>query len=107
MRSLRLVIALFVLATVSPAAAQVARDIEPIVVAGAAIPAWSRLPAITVCAAYPSGTTGGRDAHNGTTVVPPDVRTGVPIDEIVAYRWTGLSFVEIPVQVDERFQHCL
>jgi hypothetical protein len=35
------------------------------------------------------------------------VRTGVPIDEIVAYRWTGLAFVEIPVQVDERYQYCL
>jgi hypothetical protein len=89
------------------ATAQTARDIEPIVLTGAEIPDWSRLPATTVCAAYPSGTTGGRDAHNGTTIVPPDIRTGVPVGEIVAYRWTGLSFEEIPVQVDQRFNYCL
>jgi len=97
------------LATTSPqmAAGQVARNVEPVVLTGAALPSWSRLPAVTVCAPYPSGTTGGRDAHNGTTTVPPDVRTGVPVNEIVAYRWTGLAFQEIPVQVDQRFTYCL
>jgi hypothetical protein len=90
-----------------PGLAQVAREVEPIVLTGSSIPDWSRLPATTVCAAYPSGTTGGRDAHNGTQVVPPDARVGAPVDEIVAYRWTGLAFVEIPVQVDQRFNYCL
>ena len=52
----------------------VARQTEPVVLSGADLPAWSRLAATTVCAPYPSGTTGGRDAHNGTTVVPPDGR---------------------------------
>jgi len=88
-------------------AAQAARGVEPVVLTGADIPGWSRLPADTECAPYPSGTTGGRDAHNGTVVVPPDPRTGVPVDEIVAYRWSGLAFTEIPVQVDQRYYYCL
>ena len=88
-------------------AAQAARGIEPVVLTGADIPQWSRLSADTECAPYPSGTTGGRDAHNGTVVVPPDLRTGVPVDEIVAYRWTGVGFTEIPVQVDQRYYYCL
>jgi hypothetical protein len=89
------------------AAGQAARGAEPVVLTGAALPAWSRLPAATACAPYPSGTTGGRDAHNGTVTVPADVRTGVPVEEIVAYRWTGLAFEEIPVQVDQRYGYCL
>src|SRR6476659_927605 len=93
------------------AAGQAARGAEPVVLTGAVVPGWSRLPAVTTCAPYPSGTTGGRDAHNGTIVVPPDVRTGVPVNEIAAYRWTGLGpglgFQEIPVQVDQRFGYCL
>src|SRR5437762_4591427 len=89
------------------AAGQAARNVEPVVLTGATVPSWSRLPAVTVCAPYPSGTTGGRDAHNGTTTVSPDVRPGVPVNEIVAYRWTGLAFQEIPVQVDQRFTYCL
>jgi hypothetical protein len=98
---------LAVLAFPVSVAGQAARDVEPVVLTGAELPQWSRLPAVTVCAPYPSGTTGGRDAHNGTTTVPPDVRTGVPVGEIVAYRWTGVAFDEIPVQVDERFGYCL
>src|SRR5262245_11628493 len=89
------------------AAQTVERSVEPVVITGAELPQWSRLAATALCAPYPSGTTGGRDAHNGTTVVPPDARTGVPVNEIVAFRWTGLAFVEIPVQVDERYQYCL
>jgi hypothetical protein len=78
-----------------------------VVVTGARLPAWSRLAASVVCAPYPSGTTGGRDAHNGAATVPPDPRTGVAVDQIAAYRWNGLQYVEIPVQVDERFFYCL
>jgi hypothetical protein len=87
--------------------AQAVRDVAPVTITGAALPGWSRLPALTICAPYPSGTTGGRDAHNGTTIVPPDLRTGVPVEQIVAFRWSGLQWVEIPVQVDERFHYCL
>ena len=89
------------------AAGEAVRAIEPVVLTGADIPNWSRLAALMTCAPYPSGTTGGRDAHNGTVTVPPDVRTGVPTGEIVAYRWTGVAFQEIPVQVDQRYLYCL
>ena len=57
--------------------------------------------------AIPVRDAGGRDAHNGTVVVPPDVRPGIPVDEIAAYRWNGRQYVEIPVQVDEQFFYCL
>jgi hypothetical protein len=59
-----------------------------------------------VCNPYPSGgLTGERDAHGGTFVTPP--ATGIPVDEIAAYRWNGSAFVEIPVQVDEMYPYCL
>jgi hypothetical protein len=83
------------------------RAVEPVVLTGADVRDWSRLPAAAACAPYPSGTTGGRDAHNGTTTVPPDVRTGAPVDQIAAFRWNGSGWVEIPVQVDEMFPYCL
>ena len=88
-----------------------ARDASPVVIEGRMLPTWSRLAAEGTPKPYPSGakTTGDavRDAHNGTVVVPPDARTGVPVDEVAAYRWNGTRFVEIPVQVDERFPYFL
>ncbi|HEY2772803.1 MAG TPA: Ig-like domain-containing protein, partial [Candidatus Binatia bacterium] len=75
---------------------------------GADLPAWSRLPATIVCAPYPSGALiGERDAHNGTIIVPPDERSGVAPSDIAAFRWSGSSFDEIPVQVDEVMPYCL
>ena len=86
-----------------------ARHAEAVVMTGADLTTWSRLPAEGTPAPYPSGTaTGERDAHNGTIQIPPDPRgEGVPVEEIAAYRWNGKRFVEIPVQVDERFPHFL
>ncbi|HEY2387465.1 MAG TPA: Ig-like domain-containing protein [Candidatus Binatia bacterium] len=83
------------------------RSVEAVVVTGAKLPTWSRLPATVTCMPYPSGTTGGRDAHNGILLVPPDLRTGVPVEQIAAYRWNGTQFVEIPVQVDQMYPYCL
>jgi hypothetical protein len=102
-----LTLALAVVLAADAWAQTVVRSVEPVVLTGADLPAWSRLAATTVCAPYPSGTTGGRDAHNGTNVVPPDVRVGAPVGQIAAYRWSGVGFVEIPVQVDQRFFYCL
>jgi hypothetical protein len=105
---LALVLALLALALGSVARAQVAaRGVESVVVPGSKLRGWSRLAAVATCAPYPSGTTGGRDAHNGIQTVPPDVRTGVPVDQVAAYRWEGVGWVEIPVQIDERFFYCL
>jgi hypothetical protein len=96
------------------------RQVEPIVLSGAMLPGWSRLPALGLANPYPSGAADAsgaltplgladptRDAHNGTLVVPPDLRTGVKVGRIVAFRWSGDRFVEIPVQVDERFPYFL
>ena len=89
-----------------------AREAEAVVLTGAQLPTWSRLPAEGTGKTYPSGSTDGvRDAHNGELTVPEDVRTGVEVDQIVAYKWTGGEtdgrFVEVPVQVDERFPYFL
>jgi len=94
---------------ISPGAPPVAdpRDAAPVVLTGAQVPDWSRLPAQGVGNTYPSGATttgdGVRSAHNGRLVVPPDARTGVDPDAIAAYTWTGKRFTEVPVQVDQRF----
>ena len=87
----------------------VARHAEPVVMTGADIPDWSRLPATGTPAPYPSGAAAGqRDAHNGTLVVPEDPRgPGIPVDRIAAYRWTGKRFQSVPLQVDERFPYFL
>lgn len=88
----------------------VARDASPVVLTGAQLPGWSRLSAQGVAEPYPSGVQevgGERTAHNGTLVVPPDARTGVPVDEVAAYAWTGDAWREVAVQVDERFPYFL
>jgi hypothetical protein len=85
-----------------------ARASAPLVLTGLQVPTWSRLPAVGVGAPYPSGATDGvRSAHNGTITVPPDARAGVPVDQIAAYRWSGTTWAEVPVQVDQRFPHFL
>jgi hypothetical protein len=85
-----------------------ARGVEPVILTGAQIPAWSRLPAHGVANPWPSGALDGvRSAHNGTLVTPPDVRKGVKPEDIVAYKWDGEGFAEVPVQVDERFPYFL
>jgi hypothetical protein len=88
-----------------------ARAAAPVVLTGAQLPAWSRLPAEGVAKTYPGGATttgdGVRHAHNGTLVVPPDARTGVDPDRVAAYRWNGSGWEEIPVQVDQRFPYFL
>lgn len=99
-----------VAATPSTAPVAVAREASPLVLTGAQVPAWSRSAAVGVAQPYPSGvqqTDGTRTAHNGTVVVPPDVRTGVPVDQVAAYSWTGTAWREVPVQVDERFPYFL
>jgi Big-like domain-containing protein len=86
------------------------RAVEPVVLTGAQIPDWSGPAADTECEPYPSGSSfatflAGRDAHNGIDVPTP--ATGVSVGDIVAFRWDGVGFVEIPVQVDQRYYYCL
>ncbi|MDQ4094717.1 MAG: Ig-like domain-containing protein [Actinomycetota bacterium] len=82
------------------------RRVEPVVLTGAQLPRWSRLPAEGAAAPH-NPSSGVRDAHNGTLTVPPDARAGAPIDQIAAYSWRDGSWVEVPVQIDERFPYFL
>ncbi|MFL6241206.1 MAG: hypothetical protein ACJ735_17120 [Actinomycetes bacterium] len=104
-------VALAAAPSTSGAGVHAARASAPVVITGAQVPLWSRLPAEGVAEPYPSGaaTTGDgrRTAHNGTLVVPPDKRTGVDVNQIAAYRWTGRAWQEVPVQVDQRFPYFL
>ena len=85
-----------------------ARATEAVVLTGAQLPAWSRLAAQGTAMPYPSGALDGvRDAHNGELVVPPDARTGVPVEDIAAYSYVEGKWTEVPVQVDERFPYFL
>lgn len=105
--------------TVAAGVVAVARNAEPIVVTGAQVPRWSQLAAIGDVRPWPHGARdpefdienpfqGERDAHAGTVVAPPaDVRAGMDPGRIAAFRWTGSAWVEIPVQVDERFPYFL
>ena len=110
-----LAMAMFGLATVPQVSAQVPppptsaeRGSAPVIVTGADLPSWSHLAATIVCMPYPSGALiGDRNAHNGTAIVPPDVRAGVSPQDIAAFKWNGISFEEIPVQVDEVMPYCL
>ena len=89
-------------------AAVPAREVEPVVLTGAQLPTWSRLAADGVATTHPQHMADGkRDAHNGTLIVPPDARTGAPVEDIAAFRWENGQFVEVPVQVDERFPYFL
>jgi hypothetical protein len=86
------------------------RKTAAVVLTGAQLPAWSRTAATGTPKPWPSGaldTT--RDAHNGTYLVPPDARTGVDPGQVAAFRWDVAAgrFVEIPVQVDQRFPYFL
>ena len=84
-----------------------ARAAEPVVLTGADLPTWSRLPAVGAADPTPPPAVSVRDAHNGTLTVPPDAREGAPVDEIAAFRWEDGAWVEIPVQVDEVFPYFL
>ncbi|MGH2693037.1 MAG: calcium-binding protein [Actinomycetota bacterium] len=94
---------------------EVARSVEPVVLTGADLPAWSGLPAFGVANPDPPNAPceptppdelcDFRDAHNGTLQPPP--ATGAPVEDIAAFRWNGTGFEEIPVQVDEMFPYFL
>jgi len=85
-----------------------ARAAAPVVLTGASLPEWSRLAAVGVTDPAPGPLTSNRrSAHDGILQVPPDSRTGVKPDDIAAYRWSGAAWVEVPVQIDQRFPYFL
>lgn len=106
------------------------RAVEVVIMTGAQLPGWAVLPAAGVGHPYPSGAniTGQadetealaflnvlrdplrlgevRDAHNGTFIYPlagQQLPALAAVEDIAAWRWDGERFVEIPVQVDEKF----
>jgi hypothetical protein len=85
----------------------VERGVEAVVMTGQQFPTWSRLPAEGVATPNPLGVLAGRNAHAGVLQPLPDVRSGVPADEIAGYRWNGTGWTEVPVQVDQRFPYFL
>lgn len=112
------------------AAIRPVRSAEAVILTGAQLPGWSSPAAQGQGYPYPSGAnitgqsdqTEGfaalnairdplklgevRDAHNGVMLYPvagQAIPIGTPVDEVAAYKWTGTSFEEIPVQVDEKF----
>ena len=80
------------------------RSVETVVLTGAELGTWSSAPAAGAAYPWPYGALlGERSVHdNGQLVVPP-VENGVDADSLVAFRWEDGDFVEVPVQVDERF----
>ena len=84
----------------------VERRVEPVILTGAQLAEWSRLPAEGTADPH-NPTSKVRDAHNGELVVPPDARTGAPVDQIAAYSFSDGKWNEVPVQVDERFPYFL
>ncbi|MDD5713262.1 MAG: PKD domain-containing protein, partial [Smithellaceae bacterium] len=84
----------------------VARYAEPVVMKGILFPNWSRIQA---SGAANLSTPSGADAHNGNLSVTYDARAGVPVEQIVAYRWDSAAdkFIEIPIQIDQRFPYFL
>jgi Bacterial Ig domain/RTX calcium-binding nonapeptide repeat (4 copies) len=106
-------------ASAQPVSATAERSVEPVVLKGAKLPTWSRLPAVGVANPDPPNFPCPdddpppecilRDAHHGTLTIPDDARQGVPVEDIVAFRFDAESatFQEIPVQVDEMFPYFL
>ncbi|TXH04831.1 MAG: hypothetical protein E6R07_06985 [Nevskiaceae bacterium] len=117
--------------TVLGRATSAKRDAAPVILTGAQLPALSVRAASGMPYPYPSGanitgqaswTQGAsaldplrdalhlgevRDAHNGVILYPPadasSVPMGIPVERLAAYAWNGKAFVEIPMQVDQKF----
>jgi hypothetical protein len=97
------------------------RKVEPVILTADRLPGWFSPAAeghayskddqqLEGCGAECEGFIGSnyRSAHNGTLLEPPaEAQTGVNVDEIAAYRFEDGEWIEIPVQVDERFPYFL
>ena len=96
------------------------RSVEPIILTGDRLPGWFSPAAeghayskndkrLEGCGAECEFIGSNyRSAHNGTLITPPaEAQTGVEVNEIVGYRFEGDKWIEIPIQVDERFPYFL
>ena len=90
----------------------VQREAEAVVLEGRAFADWSQPAAQGIAMPYPNGAlVGERDAHAGVLLYPPagfaGLPTAAPVGEIVAYKREAGAWIEIPVQIDERFPYFL
>ncbi len=112
----------------------VERRVEAVVLTGSQLPGWSVPAAFGVPYPYPSGTgivgqcsalfpmalcdrldplggpSGSNNAHNGVMLYPAaDLPAPMGLDpaRLAAFAWKDDRFVEIPLQVDQRFPHFL
>jgi hypothetical protein len=92
------------------------RETDPVVLTGAEFPTWAAPADVTVKAPDTGGPEcqglGNDCTHN--TYEDPDLSTqavldseGVPVDRLLAYRFDGAEFSQIPFQVDEVFTRYL
>jgi hypothetical protein len=98
---------------VTPSIAQT-RSVEPVVLTGSQFPDWSagaeisaKLPGTppteTSCPADDSDGLKHNCSAKPEVFVPPP-RPGVNVDDLIGYRWVdGRGFVQIPFQVDQKF----
>jgi len=91
-----------------------ARDTEPVILTGKDFPDWGARSNVTAKAPLtdlPCQGGFGECGHNN--YAEPEVDTGdaagqgTPVDRLLAYRWDGTRFVQIPFQVDEMFTRYL
>ncbi|MCU1461011.1 MAG: hypothetical protein JWO37_1086 [Acidimicrobiales bacterium] len=86
-----------------------ARETEPVVLTGASFPQWAAPAEVTAKAPSVSGAscTSGDNGCGHNSYQSPEVASGkalgegVPIGQLLGYRWDGHGFVQIPFQVDE------
>ena len=87
------------------------RETEPIVLTGAAFADWAAPAEVSLKVPTTGGleclADGASPACTHNRYEDPEVTTGasagsgVPVDRLLGYRWTGKKFVQIPFQVDE------
>ncbi len=91
------------------------RAVEPVVLTGAQVLSWSQPAAIGLPLDHLQAQ-GVRSAYAGLYLFPPGHNpesdapmniAGAPVEELAAYKWNGAEFVEIPLQVDEKYVYFL
>src|SRR5947209_16837525 len=86
------------------------RDVEPVVLTGASFPQWAAPAEVTakVPSAAGASCTSGNNTCTHNTYEQPEVATGdklgsgVDVNKLLGYRWSGKTFVQIQYRVDEQ-----
>lgn len=90
------------------------RQAEPIVLRGADIPDWSarsnqtaRIPFVDLIQCPVPNDDCRHNEFSEPDFDSGGIGNGVPVNQLLAYRWTGSKFDQIPFQVDEQFTRYL